>query len=178
MNEKMKQKISEDIKAFRMPKYEEIPDVGLYLEQTAKYISQIYAPVQEISVTSSMISNYVKKGLIKNPIKKQYSREQIAGLIFIVAAKIVISMDNINTLLLIQRKTYPSKTAYNYFCDELENMLKLTFGFDAEILDINDSKTKYPELKALMRTTITAIATKIYLDKCFLYYQDDENNII
>ena len=115
MNEKMKQKISEDIKAFRMPKYEEIPDVGLYLEQTAKYISQIYAPVQEISVTSSMISNYVKKGLIKNPIKKQYSREQIAGLIFIVAAKIVISMDNINTLLLIQRKTYPSKTAYNYF---------------------------------------------------------------
>ncbi|MBO7208453.1 MAG: DUF1836 domain-containing protein, partial [Clostridia bacterium] len=93
MNEKMLRTISEPIKNFRLPKFEEIPDVGLYLEQTTKYISQIYAPVQEITLTSSMISNYVKKGLIPNPIKKQYNREQIAYLIFIASAKLVLSMD-------------------------------------------------------------------------------------
>lgn len=174
MNEKMLRTISEPIKNFRLPKFEEIPDVGLYLEQTTKYISQIYAPVQEITLTSSMISNYVKKGLIPNPIKKQYNREQIAYLIFIASAKLVLSMDFINTLLNIQKKTYSSESAYNYFCNELENMLKITFGLDAEIPEIDDNKTKYPEIKGLLRTAITNIANKIYLEKCFLYYNKNE----
>ncbi len=174
MNEKMLKTISEPIKNFRLPKFEEIPDVGLYLEQTTKYISQIYAPVQEITLTSSMISNYVKKGLIPNPVKKQYNREQIAYLIFIASAKLVLSMDFINTLLNIQKKTYSAKSAYNYFCDELENMLKITFGLEAEMYEIDDNKTKYPEIKGLLRTAIANIANKIYLEKCFLYYNNNE----
>lgn len=177
MNEDMKKIISEQIKDFRMPKFDEIPDVGLYLEQTTKYISQIYAPVQEITVTSSMISNYVKKGLITNPVKKQYNREQIAYLIFIASAKLVLSMDYINTLLTLQRQTYPANDSYNYFCNELEGVLKLTFGLDTKIADIDEDQIEYPELKSLVRTTITAIANKIYLDKCFSYYQKDNNTI-
>ena len=46
---------------FRMPRYHEIPDVGLYLEQTIKYINSCLAPL-DIAVTASMVSNYVKKG--------------------------------------------------------------------------------------------------------------------
>ena len=174
MNEKMLKTISEPIKNFRLPKFEEIPVVGLYLEQTTKYISQIYAPVQEITLTSSMISNYVKKGLITNPVKKQYNREQIAYLIFIASAKLVLSMDFINTLLNIQKKTYSAESAYSYFCNDLENMLKITFGLEAEIKEIDDDKTKYPQIKALLRTAISNIANKIYLEKCFLYYSNNE----
>ncbi len=178
LNEQMKKIISEPIESFRLPKYEEIPDVGLYLEQTTKYISQIYEPLPEISLTSSMISNYVKNKLVANPVKKQYNREQIATLLFIASAKLVLSMDNINILLSLRKKTYPASTAYNYFCNELETVLKNTFDIDAQIFDINKSDTKHPELKGLLRTTITAISNKIYLDKCFAYFNQNEKNII
>ena len=62
---------------YRMPRYKEIPNVGLYLEQTVKYINECLAPI-EISITPSMLSNYVKKGYIDRPIKKQYYADQIA----------------------------------------------------------------------------------------------------
>ena len=75
------------IENFRLPKYSEIPDVGLFLEQTTKYISQCLAPLGCVSLTSSMISNYVKMHLIESPVKRQYSREQIAYLIVIAIAK-------------------------------------------------------------------------------------------
>ena len=40
------------------------------------------API-EISITPSMLSNYVKKGYIDRPIKKQYYADQIAYAIYI-----------------------------------------------------------------------------------------------
>ena len=73
MTNETKQRLAEGIRGFRMPRYEEIPNVGLYLEQTTKYISEYLAPLQENAITSSMISNYVKKGLVANRVKKQYS---------------------------------------------------------------------------------------------------------
>ena len=50
----------------------------------------------KLSLTASMVSNYVKKGLVSNPVKKQYSREQISYLIYISIAKVSVSIDNIN----------------------------------------------------------------------------------
>ena len=64
MNMQTKQQIAESVRHFRLPRYEEIPNVGLYLEQVTKYISEYLDPIQEGALTASMISNYVKKHLI------------------------------------------------------------------------------------------------------------------
>ena len=106
MNRIEKTLLIESIKDFNLPEYNEIPNVGLYLEQTAKYINEYLKPIQDSPITGSMISNYVKKGLVSNPIKKQYSREQIAYLFFISVAKSVISMDDIKLLLNLQKIGY------------------------------------------------------------------------
>ena len=87
------QRIAASVNGFHLPRYNEIPNVGLYLEQTAKFITEYYAPLGEYGLTTSMISNYVKKGLLNNPVKKQYNREQIAYLLFIALAKNVLSLD-------------------------------------------------------------------------------------
>ncbi|MBQ1306569.1 MAG: DUF1836 domain-containing protein, partial [Erysipelotrichaceae bacterium] len=71
------------MEAFRLPTYREIPSVGLYLDQTSKYINECLSVIPGCSITNSMISNYVKHKLIANPVKKQYGRDQIAYLIFI-----------------------------------------------------------------------------------------------
>ena len=83
------------IKTFHLPRYDEIPNVGFYLEQTAEYINQCLEPLQDVTITSSMISNYVKKGLVANPVKKQYGREQIACLFFIAMGKSVLSLEDL-----------------------------------------------------------------------------------
>lgn len=63
----------EAIEGFRLPRYTQIPDVGLYLEQVVRYVNTHLAPLGEPELTSSMVSNYVKQGLISSPIKKSYS---------------------------------------------------------------------------------------------------------
>lgn len=86
---------------FHMPAYSEIPNVGLYLEQTLKYINDTFAGFKSIELTKSMISNYVKLGYLRRPVRKQYDREQIASLLFIALSKQVLSMENIGKLLRI-----------------------------------------------------------------------------
>lgn len=164
MKETTKQRIADSIKDFRLPRYHEIPNVGLYLEQTSKYISECLAPVQETAITSSMISNYVKKGLISSPVKKQYDREQIAHLMFIMLAKSVVSLDNLYHFIRLQERTYPAERAYNYLCDEFENLLPFVFGMKDTIDSVGvDSSDE----KIMLRNTIITIVHKIYLDKCF-----------
>ena len=164
MKETTKQSISASVKDFRLPRYNEIPNVGLYLEQTSKYIADCLAPVQEAAITSSMISNYVKKGLISNPVKKQYNRDQIAHLMFIMLAKSVVSLDNLYNFIRLQERTYPTERAYNYLADEFENLLPFVFGLKASIDNVGVDTT---DEKIMLRNTIITIAHKIYLDKCF-----------
>lgn len=164
MKNETKQRIAEGIRDFRLPRYHEIPNMGLYLEQTTKYISEYLAPLQENAITSSMISNYVKKGLVANPVKKLYGRDQIAYLMFIALAKNVLSLDNLSLFIRLQQKTYTAERAYNYLCDELENILQYVFGLKETIDHVGIDST---DEKFMLRGTIVTVAHKIYLDKCF-----------
>ena len=152
------------MESFRMPRYREIPDVGLYLDQTVKYINRFLAPLGCVEITSSMVSNYVKKGYIRSPVRKQYDAEQIAYLFFIAIVKSVLRMEHIARLFEMQRTTYNSEVAYNYFCDELENMLQFILGVKDSIDQIGSTET---EAKTMLRSTITAVAHIIYLNSQF-----------
>lgn len=152
------------IRDFHMPRYQEIPDVGLYLDQTVKYINRSVAPLGYGEITSSMVSNYVKKGYIPNPVKKQYDTEQIARLLFITIVKNSITMENIGRLFILQRNRYSPDIAYNYFCDELENVLMLTFGLKETYDQIGETDTRE---KQMLRSLIIAVANTIYLSDCF-----------
>lgn len=177
MDQIQREQIAASIANFRLPLYHEIPDVGLYLEQSAKYISDYLAPLQDTPMTGSMISNYVKKGLIASPVRKQYNREQIAQLIFIAVAKMVMSMEDLRLMLSIQRQTYSSEIAYNYFCKEFENMLRCIFSRE-NAMDV--AGVDYPDEKIMLRNMIIAVAHKVYLDKLFIVLRaggaDGKNN--
>ena len=151
------------IQGFHLPRYQDLPNMGLYLEQTTKYINHFLAPLGCIEITSSMISNYVKKGLIPSPVKKQYYADQLAYLFFIAIAKQVLSMENIIALAEQQRKTYTVPVAYDYFCMELENMLYFVFGLTDTVEEVGVTSTHQ---KNMLRSLIIAAAQIIYLDRC------------
>lgn len=147
---------------FRMPRFREIPNVGLYLEQTVNYINECIAPL-DLTITSSMLSNYVKKGYVDRPVKKQYNAEQIAYLIFMSIVKQTLTMENISMLFQMQKKTYSTEEAYNYFCEELENRLKKLFAgdySDSVPLDMTSEKK-------ILTSVVIAISHIIYLNFCF-----------
>ena len=164
MDPKAKTQILESVRSFGLPRYEEIPDVGLYLEQTANYITDYVRKLGGNEFTGSMIRNYVKRGLVHNPVKKRYYREQIAYLFFIAVGKSVLSMEDIGLLFRLQKQVYTPQRAYDYFCNELENILLYVFGLKDTLDTVGVDHT---EPKDLLRTAIIAVAHKVYLDKAF-----------
>ena len=163
MKQETKMQIAQSIKDFRLPRYQEIPNVGLYLEQATKYVCEYLEPLGEYSLTPSMISNYVKKGLIANPVKKQYGREQIAYLFFIAVAKSVLSLDALTGFIQLQQRTYTLPKAYDYFCEEFENLLQFTFVLKDTIEMSGQDNT---DEKRLLFTCLVAAVQKVYLEKC------------
>jgi len=164
MEKEIKQLLANSIKEFRMPRYHELPSTGFYLEQTTQYINQVLAPLGCLELTSSMISNYVKKGIIAPPIKKLYYAEQIAYLLYIAIAKNVLSLEHIVQLREMQEQSYPKEIAYDYLCDEFENILFYVFELKDNIEDIGHTQS---DEKILFREVIVAATNSIHLTNCF-----------
>ena len=156
-----------------MPQYREIPDTGLYLEQVAKYIAGYMDPILPGCLTGSMISNYVKKGLIESPAKKRYSRDQIAYLFFIAMAKNVLSLDALRGFIQLQQQTYSLERAYDYFIREFENLLFFSFELKDTIDTVGEDTT---DEKRLLYSCIAAVVQIIYLEKCLsTIFQDHDH---
>ena len=163
MKDSTKLQVSQTVKDFRFPRYNEIPNVGLYLEQATKYVGEYLAPLGEYTLTPSMISNYVKKGLIANPVKKQYGREHIAYLFFIAIAKSVLSLDALTGFIKVQQNSYALPKAYDYFCEQFEELLRFTFELQDNMEIVGEDNT---DEKRLLFTCIVAAVQKVYLEKC------------
>ena len=116
-----------------------------------------------------MLSNYVKKGYVDRPVKKQYNAEQIAYLIFMSIVKQTLSMENIAALFQMQKETYSIQEAYNYFCEELEKKLKKLF--EGDITDENPADMTFE--KRALTSVVIAISNIIYLNFCFKEIKED-----
>lgn len=89
---------------FRLPEWDEIPDFGLYMEQTVdllrKYLDYLPPELKEEEVvTSSAINNYVRRGIMPGPIKKKYYRPHIVCLLMICTLKQSLNMSMIKIAL-------------------------------------------------------------------------------
>ena len=157
---------------FALPRYNDLPSVGLYLDQTVQFVNGYFRSFCGVELTPSMVSNYVKKGVVDHPIRKKYTRDQIASLMYIADTKTVLSMENIDALFKMQRAHCSAGAAYDYFCDEMENCLPFVFGCTREIRDL---AVDAADEKLLLRSTILAAANKIYLDCCFHALRREEN---
>ena len=159
----MKDKLGQVMREFSLPRYEQLPDMGLYLEQTTKYVTRAVEKLGCIDVTGSMIRNYVKMGLVNNPEKKMYYRDQIAHILTIAILKAVLPLEDINRFYAFQRKVYSDQVAYDYFCMEMENILHARFGVTDGLKDIGVTSSHEKEM---LRSAITAVSHLIYIKAC------------
>ncbi len=168
--------LKEIAEGFALPSYEEIPDVGLFLEQVARYVAKYAESAGLAPLTGSMISNYVKKKIIKNPVKKMYDREQIAYLIFIVFAKNVIQIEDMQKLFEIQRDVYGIKESYEYFRSQMREYILKVFGVDTEEKKSGKKLGEEDDIfdqKSILKNICITVAHKIYLERCFRLYSEE-----
>ena len=169
MNNESNRRIAACAVDFALPRYAELPSVGLYLDQTVQYVNGYFRAFPGVELTASMVSNYVKQRLIPAPQKKVYTAEQLARLMFIAAVKPVVPLEGLRLMFGIQEGSYALCTAYDYFCDEFENMLFAAFGVAPAAQGLGETRSA---AKDLLRNTVSAIVNKIYLDRYLSDYQD------
>lgn len=79
----------------RLPRWSDLPQFDLYMDQVVQFVNDAVVPLGLDALTSTMVNNYVKKGVIKAPIKKKYQRAQLANILVIAMLKPVFSLDTI-----------------------------------------------------------------------------------
>lgn len=87
---------------FSFKKYEELPDIDLYMDQLITFLEKQLYVFQTSSldkqITPSMINNYVKGEVLKAPIAKKYNREHLALIEEICTLKQVLSIAEVKQI--------------------------------------------------------------------------------
>lgn len=162
------------INEFHIPRWNELPDTDLFLEQLVTLINSTLSPYFFLNndkkvdntqvLTKTMINNYVKNHLIEAPKKKQYAKIQVAKLFVICILKLVYSMQDIKTLIGIALENCNPQKKYNSFCNLFEKALVCTFHQE----DFIDTNTKNSHL---LKYILLSCSYKIYVQHITLVRQ-------
>ena len=132
-SEKQLQAWMDELQRYHLPRWEELPDIELYMDQVITLIERYLEPLldeadQETNkiITSAMINNYVKLGIMPKPVKKRYERIHLAHMIVITVLKQVILIPEVKQGIYLQTLVSGNiEAAYDLFCDELEDALRV-----------------------------------------------------
>lgn len=112
-----------------LPRWHELPEIDLYMDQVITLVERYLSPIidreKHTLLTSSMVNNYVKLGLIPAPKKKRYNQKHLAFLIAITLLKQVLTIAEIKDGIIFQGAVVGIREAYNLFCEEQEAALKI-----------------------------------------------------
>ena len=171
----MQEQEQENFSKFHIPRWNELPDIDLYLDQVVNYLERYLANYsvnkEDKIITKTMINNYVKQGIIPAPEKKKYNRGHIAYLLVICILKQVYSINDIGKLISLTIRYFELSKAYNRFCANLEISIKNVFT-RKEFPSIE----KMTEEQYLLKNVVQSFADKLYVEMKFLNKNNDSNN--
>ena len=120
--------LQERMRTERPAPWDALPDLALYMDQVVGYMSrQLIGSSEEDKLTSAMVNNYIKDGLVPRAEGKRYGPTHLGYLTAVVALKQVLSVRDIGALMGAGRaleKTPPEQ--YGYFCRALDRALNDT----------------------------------------------------
>lgn len=114
----------EGASSFSLPDWKLLPSVPLYMEQVILYINEILAPLstgEKNKLTSFMVNNYVKAGMLKAPEKKKYSNEHLGYLLAISTLKDTLSMTDLSLLIEMDSGVSSDKSVLYRFFQSMSN---------------------------------------------------------
>ncbi|MGN1227983.1 MAG: DUF1836 domain-containing protein [Christensenellales bacterium] len=162
LDEELK-KYENELKTFKFPRTNELPNIELYMDQVIEYTKSYFSIIeiagQKEFITPSMINNYVKNGIIPAPKGKKYSKRHLAYIIAVFYLKQILTLDEVKSLIENQIKNSDEKSAYIYFCEALESELNNCCNHHYNEI-INDASSNFESYS--LKYSARAIANKIY----------------
>lgn len=165
--------------AYRLPAWDTIPDIGLYMEQVIDLLKGYldYMPPElkeEQIITGAAINNYVRRGYLPMPVKKRYYRIHIAHLIMICTLKQSLSISMIRQMLpaaddeALVRRAYESYAARHamtttYFASEIRKLSATLLDHD----DVPETAVSSPE-ELIAFSAILAGFSRLFAEKLLL----------
>lgn len=110
---------AKNIKEYSAVDWDRLPEIYLYMDQVLTYMDKqlcLFERNNNSLLTSSMINNYVKDGVLPRPEQKKYSREHLALLMVICMLKQVLSIQDVSWLIKTLLKDAPQNEMYDHFC--------------------------------------------------------------
>lgn len=165
--------VEEILMKYTLPSWEYLPDIDLYMDQVVAVVTKyLEFPNDALKlsrpVTSSMINNYVKLGIIPPPVKKRYSKVHLAYLLIVCTLKQTLDMTTIQQIIPVNldiedvKRTYDSfarnqHTAFNYVFGQTRKVADNVFSLEGNNPDrIND---------LIMQVSVSANLFKLLTDK-------------
>lgn len=164
MKDKKIAEIRQILIQFHLPRWEELPDFDLYMDQVVTLVNQTLSPLLPTSavLTSSMVNNYVKQKLLPPPTKKRYTKEHLAFLIVISLLKQVMSLPDIKKAIVYQLQLETRREAYERYCQlqeqALNEMAQQLISHESGALKFDGKKEK----SIFLRSLTLSLALKIY----------------
>lgn len=163
----MSMKKERSLDNFRLPRWQQLPTVPLYLEQVLSLLEEwlgAYLGNEEGKVlTKTMINNYVKLRFIKPPIRRKYDRVTVASLFVIAILKPVYSIEEIGYLIRLSLGHSDSEAAYDDFCENAE--AAVSHAFHQTTMEKTDNQN---DPRQLLWNACNAFACQLYVRRTYL----------
>lgn len=160
--------LKECLEKQRPTPWDALPDLSLYMDQVIGYMPrQLIQTGDADHLTSAMVNNYSKEGLLPRAEGKRYSRSHLACLTAICTMKQVLPVRDAG--LLVRAGNEDAQTMYERFLTALDEALRGT----AERLDTEPS-----DLVALARTlALQSYASKLACQRVIGLIRENRNAV-
>lgn len=155
----------------RPTEWDYIPDIPLYMDQLVSYMPrQLLDFDSGETLTSAMVNNYIKAGLMPRAKEKRYGREHIALLTSICVLKHILTAKEIKELLDGLEASENIESYYASVCTGLDKEIGLALGDT----DVNmDREAMYAEALEL---AVGAYARQLACKRIMNVLRDGEQN--
>ncbi len=116
--------LKQQLERERPAAWEELPDLALYMDQVISYMPrQLISFKEDDQLTSAMVNNYIKDGLVPRAEGKRYGPVHLGYLTAVCAMKKVLSVKDMRAMLDSVPESKEPQSIYNYFCRALDTAL-------------------------------------------------------
>ncbi len=176
------------LKNYRLPTWEELPTIELYMEQVIALLSQwlYFLPAEDNQgevVTPTAINNYVRLKIMPAPTKKKYSRIHIAYLIMICTLKQSVSIAYVQKMIPMGLTEDEVRIVYSDYVaqhrDAAMYFIKQVRANARDILASDETEhTAGAVSRMVMLTAVLAGFSKLMTEKIVNLQGEDKDSVI
>lgn len=164
--------LKERLRTERPVLWDQFPDIDLYMDQVLSYMprQQVASNADDL-LTSSMINNYIKEGVLAHANGKKYTRDHLACLTAISHLKRVLSVKDTGLLL----KLATEQKNIEHFYEAYGNLLETAFS---DVLEhMPDTEEHRMLAEAALRFAVTSYANQIACQRLLDLMREDPTPI-